>query len=611
MSAIDTATRLPQVVKVSSEHCVNCHMCISVCPVKYCNDGSGDYVNVNPDTCIGCGRCVMACTHGARLYCDDTECFLSDLAHGEPVVAIVAPSVAANFPDQYLHLNGWLQSLGIDAVFDVSFGAELTARSYVELLRTGQDQTIIAQPCPVVVSYIQIYRPNLISRLAPVDSPMLHLMKMIRRYHPEYAHHRIAAISPCLAKKREFQETALGDYNVTFLSIKQHLEADGIDLARFPAAPYVNPAPERAVLFPTPGGLMHTVERWVPDVANRTRKIEGEHGVYRYLGALDQALEEGKPGLPLLVDCLNCAAGCNMGPASVTGQDTLDEVEYRVEQRKQALQAAAEADAAQLGEAATETLSATIESYWDPALYRRQYRDLSGHFTLRVPTAAQRDEIFHRMHKHSEQDMFNCSACGYERCESMCLAIFNNLNRVENCHHYLMRERTQAQETIEQNEQRLSTILDTSLEGFIQVDSAGRLTELNESMRSMFGRPREDLIGASLPDLLEAESSRTVRHQLTLRDQDRTSRYEITIEQPGGKLLHCLCHGSPLYGLHGQRMGSFAMVTDTGEANPAPRPPPGHGPGAPGRLKEEKKSALRASDRRCGPSSTARPWPWS
>jgi len=31
--------------------------------------------------------------------------------------------------------NGWLKSIGVEAVFDVGFGAELTTKSYVEYLQ--------------------------------------------------------------------------------------------------------------------------------------------------------------------------------------------------------------------------------------------------------------------------------------------------------------------------------------------------------------------------------------------------------------------------------------------------------------------------------------------
>jgi len=49
-------TSLIPVIQVDEKKCLNCHACISACPVKYCNDGSGDIVHVNHDMCIGSGH---------------------------------------------------------------------------------------------------------------------------------------------------------------------------------------------------------------------------------------------------------------------------------------------------------------------------------------------------------------------------------------------------------------------------------------------------------------------------------------------------------------------------------------------------------------------------
>ena len=123
---------LTKIIAVDDAKCINCHACISACPVKYCNDGSGEVVSVNEDMCIGCSKCIPACTHNARKYIDDFDEFISAVIAGEKIVAVSAPSVAAGFPGQYLNLNGWLREMGVEAVFDVSFGAELTVKSYVE-----------------------------------------------------------------------------------------------------------------------------------------------------------------------------------------------------------------------------------------------------------------------------------------------------------------------------------------------------------------------------------------------------------------------------------------------------------------------------------------------
>ncbi len=212
---------------------------------------------------------------------------------------------------------------------------------------------VIAQPCPAIVTYLQIYQPELLPHLAPADSPMLHTIKMVREFYPQFRGHKVAVISPCIAKKREFVETGLGDYDVTFLSLERHFERNGVDLRRFPEVGFDSPPAERAVLFSTPGGLLETAARWNPGIRAVTRKIEGPEMIYEYLARLPEAIANGYA--PRIVDCLNCAGGCNGGES---------------------------------------------------------------------------------MRKSSEKDIYNCNSCGYKKCEAMAVAIFNGMNKPENCHHY-------------------------------------------------------------------------------------------------------------------------------------------------------------------------------
>lgn len=144
--------------------------------------------------CIGCGNCIKACTHDARIGIDDTEEFFRDLRRGERIVAVAAPAIAANFPDTYLNINSWLKSCGVKAIFDVSFGAELTVKSYLEHVKANNPKTVIAQPCPAIVTYVEVYQPELIPHLAPADSPMLHTIKMVKEYYPEYRDHKVMVL---------------------------------------------------------------------------------------------------------------------------------------------------------------------------------------------------------------------------------------------------------------------------------------------------------------------------------------------------------------------------------------------------------------------------------
>ena len=424
------------VISVDKEKCVNCQRCIAVCPVKMCNNGSGDYVAFDEKLCIGCGSCIEACTHGARKGIDDAELFFDSLKKGEKIVAIVAPAAIVSFRGKDLELNGFLKSLGVEAVFDVSFGAELTTKSYVEYIKNKNPDCVISQPCPALVSFIETYRPELIKYLAPADSPMLHCAKMIKEFYTKYTGYKIAAISPCYAKRREFDETGICDYNVTMRSIQSYMEEKNIRLDSFPKVEYENPAAERGVLYSTPGGLMRTAERFVPSISEKTRKIEGNPKVFHYLAKFSEANKNKKPCFTL-IDCLNCENGCNEGAGTTNKGMHLDEMESFVENRMHDRRSYWE-QKGHSKKSALKKLNKAIDEFWKPGLYDRTYVDRSTYFHQKIKEPSQEEiqKIYRDMYKKTKSDILNCGACGYEDCEQMAVAIYNGLNRPENCTHY-------------------------------------------------------------------------------------------------------------------------------------------------------------------------------
>ena len=450
---------LPKVIQVDKDKCRNCHACITACPVKYCNDGSGDHILINDDLCIGCGHCIDACTHGARYGIDDMTAFSDALSRKEKIVAIAAPAVASNFPSDYLRINSWLKSIGVRAVFDVSFGAELTVRSYLNYIAEKKPKTVIAQPCPAIVTYIETYKPELIEYLAPADSPMLHTVKMIHSFYPEFKDAKVLVLSPCYAKKREFVSAGYDEriFNVSFKSIAAHLQNAGVKLSSFKEVPYDNPPAERAVLFPTPGGLLATAERDLPGISEKSRKIEGKDMIYPYLETLPAVIKSGRA--PVIVDCLNCGHGCNAGPATLERNALPDELEHRVAFRSGKMK---ERYRPTMLRKTPESVAAVTKKYWKPGLYVRKYEDCSRRVTLKKPDAAEKERIFAQMHKYTEQDIFNCSACGYGSCEDMAFAIYNGLNRPENCHYYekaaLLLERESVMRQKEETEKALAEL---------------------------------------------------------------------------------------------------------------------------------------------------------
>jgi diguanylate cyclase (GGDEF)-like protein len=428
-------TSLPLVIDIDEGKCTNCQKCISACPVKFCNDGSGKIVKMNENLCVACGSCIVACEHHARIGIDDSAAFFDFLRAGGKAVAMVAPAAAVSFPGLSLNLNGWLKSIGVEACFDVSFGAELTVKSYADFMGKETPKTVIAQPCPAIVNYIEVYRPDLIPHLVPRDSPMLHSAKMIREFFPQFAGHKIAAISPCYAKKREFAATGMVDFNVTMASLNKHLVSNQIALGDYPALDYEGPAAERASLFSTPGGLMQTFERWNPNATKITRKIEGTELVYRYLSTLKQSIEDGIS--PALVDCLNCEMGCNGGTGTLCNEMPFDAADSYVKARSLDLIAKYQKKGPFAEGRTHKGINKVLDKYWKEGLYNRDYMNRTANDILLQPSEEEITKIFESMSKYSKADLFNCMSCGYGNCRDMAIAIHNGLNRSGNCAKYM------------------------------------------------------------------------------------------------------------------------------------------------------------------------------
>ena len=69
--------------------------------------------------------------------------------------------------------------------------------------------------------------------------------------------------------------------------------------------------------------------------------------------------------------------------------------------------------------------------------------------------------------------------------------------------------------------ERLETIVSTSLDGVVVVDTLGRIVEFSEAAERIFGHDRDDVIGANMGDLIVPESHRQAHH-------DGMTRYRET-----------------------------------------------------------------------------------
>ncbi|MGD9581424.1 MAG: [Fe-Fe] hydrogenase large subunit C-terminal domain-containing protein, partial [Vampirovibrionia bacterium] len=216
------------------EKCVGCNKCVRGCPAIYANvaylkDGKTK-IKVDQEKCIRCGHCLEQCDHGARDYHDDTERFFKDIESGKKISVIAAPAVRFNF-DNYRTLFGYLKRIGINLIYDVSFGADICTWAYLKAIKDYKLDSVIAQPCPAIVAYIERYMPSLIEKLAPIHSPALCTAVYLKKHAK--IEDNIAFLSPCIGKIEEFNDKntkGLVTYNLTFKKLKQYIENNRIHL---------------------------------------------------------------------------------------------------------------------------------------------------------------------------------------------------------------------------------------------------------------------------------------------------------------------------------------------------------------------------------------------
>ncbi|MGN0485267.1 MAG: [Fe-Fe] hydrogenase large subunit C-terminal domain-containing protein [Lachnospiraceae bacterium] len=420
-------------IRLDEEKCVGCNACVRVCPAGDANiarmgeDGKIK-IHVDDEKCIKCGACIRACEKGARSFEDDTEKFFSDLRAGKEIAMIVAPAIKIAFDGKWRHVLQWLKKQGVKKFYDVSFGADICTWAHLRYLQQHPDAKLISQPCPAVVGYIERHKQELIPHLSPVQSPMLCLaiyIKKVLGYRGS-----IAALSPCIAKKEEFQDTGVVEYNVTMEHLRDYLEANHVNLPNtntYCEFEFDDEPGMEGAIYPRPGGLMKNLLYHDPNLEILTS--EGTEKLYR---DLDTYANEQKKWLPAVFDVLNCENGCNGGTAvgakyNCFSMGTImhDVEKYAKNRRKE------------------NTTKKGVDkqfSDFDKRLnindYLRTYQKKETH-PLAV-TESQIEEAFAAMGKMSRESReFDCHACGYESCRDMAIAIAKKINEKENCHQYL------------------------------------------------------------------------------------------------------------------------------------------------------------------------------
>jgi signal transduction histidine kinase/HPt (histidine-containing phosphotransfer) domain-containing protein/ActR/RegA family two-component response regulator len=365
---------------------------------------------------------VEACTRGARYFVDDSDDFFNDIAAGKKIVVITALASAAYIPNRF-HFNGWLRSLGVRAVFDGAFGGELMALAYRDCIARRTRFPLIASSCPVIVSYCKIYKPELLPYLAPIHSPLVFTAIMIRNFFHQYDDCEIAAVTPCIAKKREFETEGYIKYNVSISNITKYQRKNHVSILNIDKSFFDGPVPSCGIQITWQNGLFEVYQNIAGKIPYKVRAYNHEPA-FIYLNELNT-----ESGDAAFVDCNNCRFGCYRGTAVGAKRESIETQENRVFNILKK----------------SNTFFTQIKDrinlfkYYKKDIYPQRVFLSSSYLrdNIKYPNTDELQQIYLRMKKANTSDMMNCQGCGYKTCRDMAKAIFNGHNKVENCRYYL------------------------------------------------------------------------------------------------------------------------------------------------------------------------------
>lgn len=524
-------------ITTDSEKCIGCHRCINGCPIVDANvaveENGMPKIHVDRDKCIHCGRCFKACHHDARVYADDTEVFFRDLKSGKKISIIAAPSIQTNFPVNYRKFFGYLKSLGVNNIYDVSLGADITTWAYLKHIRENKMEALISQPCPTIVNYIEKYQPMMIRNLAPVQSPMMCTAIYMKFY--KGITDTIGAISPCIAKKDEFMDPNTHRniaYNVTFRKIEDYISQNDIAIESYPEVGFDSIEAELGTLFARPGGLKENVEyhfrsAWV-------RQVEGSDTIFNYLNEYSERIEALKV-VPLVVDILNCEKGCNHGTGA-REHISIDDIDLIMHQRKLSVENTREGLFNKKKE-----LYSYFDRNLDVSKFSREYADKS--MEAITATEDQIQMIFLGMLKAEDLEQhIDCSACGYKSCRDMAVAITRGINQKTNCINYNKKMVEIEMAELAKKTFELETIL----------RKLGMVTETSEALREY----NQKLMQDSTTDLLTGIFN---RRYITRKLEEETERANY-LGKTFSVLMIDIDHFKKVNDNYGHDAGDYVLV---------------------------------------------------
>jgi diguanylate cyclase (GGDEF)-like protein len=353
--------------------------------------------------CVKCGVCVVECGNDGYVPRDDLAAVRVLLASDSKVVAVLASEhLAALHPLRAIEVEAALESVGFDSVETTVLGEELVAAAYEQVAeKAASSQTRLRSTCPVVVSWVERYHPQLTDTLVGIIPPYIAQARLVKATSP--VNTAVVYVSPCWARKDEIFDPQLAgavDVAIGFDELKVLLAEDSPD----------HP-PSRDTtrkLRPQAVKEISLTDGFPRRFLTERDMTDSDVVVARGLVEIDRLLTAVGRGetAPSVGDLLNCE-GCTDGPAVNR--------ELSVFVKRNVI--AAESERQPRPAVDSRTLLAAL-----PAIDLR--RTFSPTPVLsRIPSPEEIDAVLAEGEFHSRAEVLDCGACGHDTCVAHAAAV--------------------------------------------------------------------------------------------------------------------------------------------------------------------------------------------
>ena len=354
---------------IDDSKCKKCKMCVNACPynaiVKItvpCEDScpvgaikkdETGFASIDYDKCINCGRCTAACPFGAVHERSQIVDILKAMKSDKKVIAMIAPSIAGQFPGNIYQLKTAIIKSGFDDVYEVAQGADITAKTeakeFLERMEGvnekksewlnawvneggyGEEEPnnerddekihsfMTTSCCAGYNQLIKKHLPEIKPYVSDTKTPMYYTAEIVKKEYPDAI---TVFISPCVAKRAESFDNPNVDYVMNYEELGALFVAQKIQITELDETKYVVESSKQARNFGFTGGVAESVKAALPD-ENAVKPLVINGLNKDSIRQLKKYATTGEcEGGCNLIEVMCCEGGCIGGNATINNQKT-------------------------------------------------------------------------------------------------------------------------------------------------------------------------------------------------------------------------------------------------------------------------------------------------